>query len=278
MSRPIMRYHGSKWRIAPWIIGHMPPHQAYVEPYGGGASVLLRKPASRLEVYNDLDGQVVNLFQVLRNDPQGLADLIALTPFSRTEFSDAHKTSSDPLEMARQTLIRSHMGHGSNGVHQRTGFRAAGMRASTLPVHNWQQMPDVIAATADRLKSVVIECRPALDVMRANDGATTLHYVDPPYPLSTRDGGKDYNLELTDDEHVELLQGLKDLEGSVILSGYACDLYDDTLTSWHRAEKNTRADGAAERTEVIWMNFDPQAQLGQLELWHPSSSTTKGCE
>ena len=259
-TRPLLRYHGGKWRIAPWIIEKMPAHVAYTDSFGGGASVLLRKTPVKLEVYNDLDGELVNLFVVLRNDAEALAESIALTPFARAEFDCAYETTSDSLERARRTLIRSHMGHGSNGVHKSTGFRAAGMRAGTLPVHNWQGMPEVIKATAERFKNVVIENRPAIDVMRMNDGPTTLHYVDPPYPFETRGAGKDYGHELSDNEHADLLAALKTLQGKVILSGYACDLYDSALCNWCRFEREVRADRALERTEVLWMNYDPSAE------------------
>lgn len=271
IKRPILRYHGGKWLLAPWIINHMPTHSAYVECFGGGGSVLLRKGRVQLEVYNDLDDELTNLFAVLRKDAARLAETIALTPFARTEFADAYEPADEPIERARRTLIRSHMGHGSNGVHKTTGFRAAGMRAGTLPVHNWQRMPEVIKATAERFKGVVIENRPAIDVMQMNDGLATLHYVDPPYVFGTRGAGKDYRHELSDSEHIELLDALKALTGKVMLSGYGCDLYDDALCGWHRIEKEVRADSALPRTEVLWMNFDPTKPEIRDGLWAVSA-------
>ncbi len=247
--------------MAPWIIDLMPAHSAYVEPFGGGASVLLRKGRSQLEVYNDIDSELTNLFSVLRTRPTELAEAIALTPFARVEFQTAYEACEDPLERARRTLIRSHMGHGSNGIHKSTGFRAAGLRAGTLPVHNWADMPFVIQATAERFKGVVIENRPAIDVMQANDGSETVHYVDPPYPMETRGTGTDYTHELGDQDHVDLLNALMELRGKVILSGYACDLYDNALQGWTRIEKQVRADKALARTEVIWMNFERERTL-----------------
>lgn len=258
VHRPVLRWHGGKWRIAPWIIEQMPPHEAYVEPFGGGASVLLRKPRSRLEIYNDLDGEVVNLFAVLRSRPLDLAEAVALTPFARAEFDLAYEPVADPVERARRMLIRSHMGFGSNAVHRRSGFRAAGLRAGVLPVHNWSDLPSVIRVVAERVRGVVIEQRPAVDVMAANDGPGVLHYVDPPYVMGTRgDAGADYAHEMSDADHAALLEALAGLRGRVILSGYACPLYDDALRGWRRLERRTLADGARERTEVLWMNFEP---------------------
>src|SRR4051812_1578874 len=114
-TRPVLRYHGGKWRIAPWIIEHFPPHLMYVEPFAGAASVLLRKPRVDFEVYNDLDTDVVNVFRVLR-DPAAasqLAEQLSLTPWSRREFEVSYEISDDPVERARRTLIRSFMGHGT---------------------------------------------------------------------------------------------------------------------------------------------------------------------
>lgn len=107
LVRPLIRYHGGKWRLAPWILQHLPPHRCYVEPFGGDASVLLRKPRAYAEVYNDLDGEIVNLFRVARDDGERLARACELTPFSRLEFDDAYTPAEDPLEQARRTVFRS---------------------------------------------------------------------------------------------------------------------------------------------------------------------------
>ncbi|MEM7523539.1 MAG: DNA adenine methylase [Pseudomonadota bacterium] len=255
-ARPIVRYHGGKWRLAPALIDIMPSHVTYTEVFGGGASVLLRKPRSKLEVYNDLDGEMVNLFAVLRDTPEDLVEAVALTPFARTEFLDAYERVEDRVERARRTLIRSHMGRGGNGIYQKTGFRAAGHRAGSLPARLWGDMPEVISATAERMKGVVIEHRPAARVLEDHDGPETLHYIDPPYVLETRDQGRDYRHEMTDEDHVALLDQVQRLSGDVILSGYAHPLYDAALSGWRRIEKAALADGAAPRVEVVWMNFD----------------------
>jgi DNA adenine methylase len=261
-TRPVLRWHGGKWLLAPWIIAQMPDHVAYVEAFGGGASVLLRKRRTRLEIYNDLDGEVVNLFRVLRTDPQALAERIALTPFAREEFEAAYRPCGDGVERAVATLIKSHMGFGSNAVHRVSGFRAAGLRAGVLPVHNWADLPMVVRAVAERLRGVVIEHRDALSVMAANDGADVLHYVDPPYPMGTRsDAARDYAHEMTDAQHSDLLAFLRGLKGRVILSGYPCEMYDSALPDWRRVERAALADGAKKRTEVLWMNWRGEGLL-----------------
>ena len=268
-TRPILRYHGGKWRLAPWIIGHFPPHRVYVEPFGGAASVLLRKPRSYAEVYNDLDGEVVNLFRVLRDETLAgrLCAMLALTPFARAEFEAAYEDCDNPVERARRLVIVSFMGFGSNGHNTltRTGFRANSNRSGTTPAHDWSNYPDALRVGVERLRGVVIESRDALDIIRQHDGPRTLHYVDPPYPHSTRDRGgrqRDYRHEMTDNEHRALAATLRAVEGTVVLSGYACDLYDRELyPDWARVERAAHADGARDRVEVLWLNRPLSATL-----------------
>lgn len=257
----LVRYHGGKVRIADKIVGLFPGHDCYVEPFGGGGAVLLSKRRARLEVYNDLDGDMVALFRALRDRPIDLADAIALTPFAREEHQEAYVETDDDVERARRVLIRSHFGHGSSGIHRATGFRAAGLRAGTLPVHGWMTLPETIRVAAERMRGVVIERRPAVQVMQAHDGAQTVHYVDPPYLPETRDKGRDYRHEMTVGEHEEMLAAVRSLRGSVVLSGYASALYDEALHDWRRVEIKTRADRAAERTEVLWCNFEDMIPL-----------------
>jgi DNA adenine methylase len=265
-DRPALRWHGGKWLLAPWIIGHFPPHRIYVEPFGGAASVLLRKPRAYGEIYNDLDCDVVNLFVILR-DPDMGAELIRrlkLTPFARAEFKCAYLVSPDPIEEARNLIIRSLMGFGSDGFNRevKTGFRANSNRSGTTPAHDWANYPDSLVLVIERLSGVVIEQRDAMDIMLTHDGPDTLHYVDPPYMPETRSdkgrrGGVRYHAyrhELTDADHERLLDGLKSLTGMVVLSGYPSPLYESALSGWRRIERQSLADGARPRMEVLWLN------------------------
>lgn len=267
-TRPVLRWHGGKWLLAPWIISHFPPHRIYVEPFGGAASVLLRKPRGYAEVYNDLDDQVVNLFRVLRGEASAalLRARLELTPFARTEFEMAWDTSDEPIEMARQLIIRSFMGFGSNAHSdmgrgaKTTGFRASSSRSGTTPARDWENYPDCMMAVVERLRGVIIEKRPAMTVMASHDGPDSLHYVDPPYLPETRNMGNRYDpkhkyqYELTVNDHVDLLRFLRGLSGFVVLSGYPALLYDELLPDWRRVERMALADGARERTEVLWIN------------------------
>lgn len=265
-TRPLLRYYGGKWRLAPLIVALFPPHRCYVEPYGGAASVLMRKPRSYAEVYNDLDGEIVNLFTVVRERGAELLRAVELTPYARAVFEESFLTASDPLEQARRTLVRSFMGFGGNLTRpnrdqtpQRTGFRDDCRRSGKTPADNWRSWPAGLPALIDRLRGVVIESRDALDVMKDHDSPETLHYVDPPYVHSTRGatcGGtvRGYRHEMSDDDHHALAARLHALAGMVILSGYACDLYEQLFGDWVRIEKRTHADGARDRIEILWMN------------------------
>lgn len=265
-TRPVLRYHGGKWRIAPRIIAMMPAHQVYVEPYCGAASVLLRKPRAYAEVINDLDGRIVSLFRLLRDPEQTgrLFEALTLTPFALAEFEDSYGECDEPVEAARRLIVRSFMGFGSTAVNDevRTGFRANSNRSSTTPAHDWANFPSCLSAVTSRLLGVVVEHRDALQVMEAHDRPETLHYVDPPYMPDTRSaksrrGGTQYHaykhdMEISD--HVRLLEYLQGLEGMVMISGYHHALYDEMLRGWERREFAALADGAKERIEVVWLN------------------------
>ncbi len=240
--------------LANWIIRHFPPHRCYVEPFGGAASVLLRKPRSYAEIYNDLDGEVVNLFQVVRSRGHELALSLELTPFAREEFAESYEPSEDPLEQARKTVIRSFMGFGSNAHNQKTGFRANSNRSGTTPAQDWRNYPEALAMTIQRLQGVVIENRDALEVMSIHDGPETLHYVDPPYVFASRDAGTDYRHEMDDEAHIRLADALNGLQGFVVLSGYRTELYQRLYAGWRRVEANALADGASKRIEVLWLS------------------------
>lgn len=266
-TRPVLRWHGGKWKLAPWIISNLPPHRIYVEPYGGAASVLLRKPRSYAEVYNDLDGDVVNLFQVLRDDTQALElqRQLRLTPFARDEFVESSELTDSSLERARRLCIRSFMGFGSNAhnVRRKTGFRSNSNRSGTTPAHDWANYPERLTAIIERLSGVCIENRDACDLMRQHDSAETLHYVDPPYVAATRSIKNVYDLkyaggmyahEMSDADHVAMADCLRSLKGMVVLSGYQSALYSSLFPAWPTVCVAALADGARDRIETLWFN------------------------
>ena len=253
--RPVLRYFGGKYRLAPWIISHFPEHRIYVEPYGGAASVLMQKPRSYAEVYNDLDDSVFNLFKVLRQieSSMDLQSTLEMTPFSRREFELAHTYHPDPAENARRLIVRSFMGFGADSVtniNSKTGFRSNSNRSGTTPAHDWINYPSSIRKFTERLSGVIIENKDAIEIMKQHDSKETLHYIDPPYPTDTRRGNR-YKHEMTLEQHQELANFVGTLKGSVVISGYDHDIYNSL--GWKRIEKQAYADGAAKRTEVLWI-------------------------
>lgn len=260
--RPVMRYHGGKWELAPWIISYFPDHRIYVEPFGGAASVLLQKKRSWAEVYNDLDGDIVNVFRVLRDSPDEILRAVELTPFSRAEYTEAFENTNDPLERARRTLLRSHLGFAGAATHgHMTGFRSYSKNSGSHPASQWRTFPESIGAIIDRLRGVVVEQRDAYEVIAQQDSPDTLFYVDPPYAPGTRDNGRDYRHEMTDSDHRRLYECLRTLEGMVVLSGYPDEGYDAMYAGWARVERLALAEGARERTEVLWLNASARDRL-----------------
>lgn len=269
IGRPVLRYHGGKFgnrgKVADKLVGAFPPHRCYVEPFGGGASVLMRKPRSYAEVYNDKWDTVVNVFSVLR-DPGMAAQLEAalrLTPFARAEFEACGETDleqlTDPVEKARRTIFRSFAGFGSASTNSKhaTGFRSNSNRSGTTPAQDWANYPDYIGAFTARLQGVVIEKREAIDVIEQHDSSETLFYVDPPYVHSTRNmqrGNAAYAHEMTDDDHRKLSEKIHDVMGMVVLSGYDSPLYEELYADWRKTTFKALADGARKRTEVLWFN------------------------
>jgi DNA adenine methylase len=259
INRPVLRYYGGKFRLAPWIIEHFPEHRIYCEPYGGGGSVLLRKPRSYGEVYNDLDKSVVNVFRVLRDQPGQLEDLLRKTPFAREEFELSYRRGRTSLERARRTIVLSFMGFGSDSTTRggRTGFRNNSNRSGTTPAQDWASYPENISRFRERLEGVVIENRDAIVVMKSQDTFETLFYVDPPYVRSTRTSGNKagYRFEMTDRQHQSLLAFLTGVKGMVVLSGYPSPIYLQLEENgWIKIDSETLVFGNRPRTECLWMN------------------------
>jgi len=254
MNAPrILHYPGSKWSMADWIISHMPPHQTYLEPFFGSGAVFFNKPPSPLETINDIDGDVVNLFRIIRDRPDELARLVYLTPYSRREYYASYDMDgADELERARRFLVRCWMARGAK-TSDRTGWRHIIDHSGPEVVKWWNGLPEKIVMVANRLKNVQLEQQPAIQLIQRYNRPDVLIYADPPYLLSTR-SGRMYKHEMTDDDHAELLDVLDAHPGPVLLSGYANPLYDERLKHWHREEKQVLAEAGLIRTEVLWIN------------------------
>lgn len=254
--KTLLNYPGAKWGMAREIVTLMPPHRSYLEPFFGSGAVLFNKPPSAIETVNDIDGDIVNFFKVLREQPEKLATHIAMTPYAREVFDDAHENrGEDPFDRAYRFAIRSRMGHGFK-TYTKTGFKIdVQAREASYAVNCWNRMPRDLLDAANRLKEVQIENRPALDLIHRFNFENVLIYADPPYMMNTR-YCKQYRYEMTEQDHVQLLDALKQHKGSVILSGYPSDLYDTELAGWGRITRKSYNQNADPRTEVLWFNFE----------------------
>lgn len=255
-----LKYPGSKWGIARWIISHFPEHHSYLESYFGSGAVLFNKPRSNIETVNDLDGNVVNLFEWIKNDPERLSHEIYYTPYSRQVYEEAFaEEPTDSLERAVNFYIRLNMGQGfrTNG---KAGWKNDVQgRERAYAAKDWCNLPEKIMQAGERLRGVQIECRPAVELIRRFNHPKVLIYADPPYVLGTRHG-KQYRCEMDDQDHEELLEVLLAHKGPVLLSGYDSPLYNDRLRGWHREEAMSYSQIASRKREILWMNFEPEEQ------------------
>lgn len=272
--KPPMPYFGGKTTAAQRIISHLPAHLHYVEPYGGSLAVLLAKPPSRMETVNDLDGAIMTFWRVLRDRPDELIRACQLTPHSRAEWEACqHIDVPDELEQARRVWVR--LSRGRAGRLNRVGWRHY-----VSPVTQVTAFPsyldgyvDRMTAAVERLHHVTLECRPALELIEKYGAhPDVLLYVDPPYLGSTRGSyDKSYRHEMRADEsHCELAEALRSCRASVVLSGYASDLYDlELYPDWWRVAfpsgTGQGGEGWSNRTEVLWINRAPQPTLFTVE-------------
>jgi len=268
-QRPALRYYGSKWRLAPFVIGHFPPHTCYVEPFGGAAAVLLRKPPSYVEVYNDADEQVVTFFRILRERPEELIQAIERTPFSRAELARAYRPAGDELEQARRFYVRAWQSRSGPSGQWRGGWRfeRSDARHKTITA-SWNDTRH-LWAVARRLKQVCLECDDALQVIGRYDTPATLFYLDPPYPRATRArwGRTGYRHELSDEGHRRLAEELHGLQGLALVSSYPSALYEELYggRGWHKAVREVRTEVKKTATEVLWIS--PRAAQAALPLF-----------
>ncbi len=260
--RAVIKYPGSKWSIAEWVISFFPKHHSYLEAFFGSGAVLFNKPRSNIETVNDLDGDVVNLFEWIKKDPEKLAHEIYFTPYARQVYEDAFSAvPEDSLGKAVNFYIRLNMGHGFRTTGEKVGWKNDVQgRERAYASHDWCRLPEKIMQAAGRLRGVQIENKPAVELIGRFNYPNVLVYVDPPYVLSTRHG-KQYRHELDDRGQNSLLDVLLGHKGPVLLSGYDNKLYNDRLRGWHREETGSYSQVCTKKREVLWMNFEPYRQM-----------------
>lgn len=264
----ILNYVGSKWNIAKWIISQMPEHNVYLEPFFGSGAILFNKPAARIETVNDIDGNIVNLFKVIREKPYELARAVDFTPYSREEYYQSFELLEQNLsdvERARVFLVRCWMARGGK-TSDRTGWRHNIDVATINALPDWNCLPAIILEATKRLKQVQIENQDAIVLIERYNRDDCLIYADPPYLLETRTQ-RYYAHEMTDEQHVRLLETLKAHRGYVLLSGYDNDLYNDILKGWTKVTKMTKTEAASVKQETLWLNPAVTERNRQLSIF-----------
>lgn len=255
--------------MAEWIISFMPEHHTYVEPYFGSGAVFFNKKPSPIETINDLDNNVYNLFKIVRESPDELVRIVSATPFSRYEYDVTFETKepTDELEKARRFLVQCWQGHGFRTNGYKVGWKNDVQgRERAYALSNWYRLPKWILEATDRLKHAQIENRSALEVIKRHNYKDVCIYADPPYLLNTRTA-KQYKHEMTEIDHIELLETLLQHSGPVLISGYQSNLYNDILKGWHSETIPALAEYGKKREEVLWINPVTTERLGQMNIF-----------
>jgi DNA adenine methylase len=265
--KAVIKYPGSKWSLANWIINFFPEHHSYLEAFFGSGAVLFNKDRSNIETVNDLDGNVVNLFYWIRKDPERLAREIYLTPYARQTYEEAFRlVPKDDFERAVNFYIRLNMGHGFRTTGEKVGWKNDVQgREKAYASEDWCRLPEKVILAAERLRGVQIENKPAVDLIKRFNFPNVLIYCDPPYVLGTRHG-KQYRCEMDDEEHEELLDTLLEHKGKVLLSGYDTELYQRKLSGWHQERATAYSQVCSKKEEVLWMNYNPSKQMKLSEF------------
>ena len=256
-------WYGGKFNHLEWLLPLLPAAHHYCEPFAGSAAVLLNRAPSPVETYNDLDGEVANFFRVLRESPDELLRVIALTPFSREEFYASLKYDAKltRIERARRFFVRARQVR--TGLAQTASLgRWANCKNTSRAgmsgvVSRWLGSVRNLPEVAERMLRVQIENRPAVEVVKLYDGKDTLFYCDPPYPHRSRGDAKAYAFEMDDAAHEELADVLHSARGKVAISGYRCDLMDRFYSAWKRVEAKSKLCHSIKkpRREAVWMNY-----------------------
>jgi DNA adenine methylase len=260
-------WYGGKYNHLQWLLPLLPSCHHYCEPFGGSAAVLLNRQPSPVETYNDLDGEVVNFFRVLRDNFDELTRMIALTPFSREEFHRA--IEADPLtlsnvERARLFYVRARQAR--TGLAQTASLgRWANCKQTSRSgmsgvISRWLGGVEALPEIAERLIRVQIENRPAIDVIRLYDNPNTLFYCDPPYLHSTRGDDKAYAFEMDENDHMQLARLLRSCKGMIAVSGYRNQLMDELYVGWYRYDAPAKKTHSVKeiRQECLWTNYKPE--------------------
>lgn len=253
----LLRYPGAKWSMASKIISFFPKHKGYLEPYFGSGGVLFTKEKCQLETINDIDGEVINFFQVLKNDYKQLKIDLEHTPYARDIYTNIQSWQPiTKIERAYKFFIISWMSHGGYQPTGRSGWSHSKNPVGPNKATIFKNIVDNLEQFAERLREVQIENTNALDLIKTHDFKDTLVYLDPPYVTETRKPNL-YKYEMTDEKHEELLNIVLDMKNAkVIISGYDNGLYNSLLKNWNKRTFSAVDGKGNQKQEVVWFNYD----------------------
>ncbi|MBC2266160.1 DNA adenine methylase [Listeria booriae] len=260
----ILNYPGSKWNMASWIIDHMPKHDVYLEPFFGSGAVFFNKERAKIETINDIDSRIVNLFQVIRDNPEALSNAIEYTLLSREEHQLSFADEGDSVERARRFLVRCWQSIGAK-TSDKTGWRSS-INPSGSKNKEWSSLTDRIWPITNRLRNTQIENQPACELIQRYNRENVLIYVDPPYPLESR-SKRHYAFEMSLEDHYDLLNVLCKHEGPVILSSYDNELYNEQLTNWRKETLVVTAERGVKKLETLYINPTAATYTNQINLF-----------
>ena len=261
--RRLINYPGSKWKMAQLIISLCPEHKNYLEPFAGSLAVFFNKEKVLCETINDLDCRLINLYKQIREQPEKLASLIYLTPYSREEQILSYEISENKLEDARRMMVQLWFSIGGKTSHN-SSFKRNTTWKGAYNTQTWGRVPEAILEAVDRLKNAQIENRPAIQLIKEFNDPETLIYVDPPYMKSLLSSSY-YKHEMSDCDHLEMLRVLKVSNSKIILSGYESSLYEKELKDWKKIIIPTSNFTGKTKNEVLWVNFQPRQQISLFE-------------
>jgi DNA adenine methylase len=264
--RPLVKYHGGKYYLCPWIIDQFPLHHTYVEPFGGAGSVLLNKPPAKVEVYGDLEPTIYNLMKVVQMDCEAFVNAVFKLQYEketylslRSVYRSEDFAKLNPIHKAVITYAVRRMSRG--GVCGTFSWsKRIASDGTPAEVKAWLTMREEIPQISQRLSEVIIRNEDALSLIREFDSSDTLIYLDPPYPKTTRISKNVYLKEMSDEQHKQLGKLLRTVKSKIIISSYPSELYDQLFAGWRTIDRlipNHASHGRQKeiKREKLWLNF-----------------------
>lgn len=260
-GKRILNYPGSKWRLAKTLVSMIPEHQIYLEPFFGSGALYFNKEESEVEIINDLDKNIYNFYNIVKENPEKLAADIYQTPYAREIYDQCFEQAkdTDEYEELKNFVIKCWQGHGFRTNGYKVGWKSDIQgRERMYALVNWNKLPEKILKTSERLQNTIICNQDALELIEKHNDPNVFMYLDPPYVLSTR-SAKQYAYEMDDDVHRKLLALIKKSKAQIMISGYDSDLYEEYLEGWDKYSFSALAEHGKKRREIIWVNYKNEA-------------------